>query len=142
MAKKITKESVKAWLKENWGYLVAGGALVGTAIVAAVCALNKTDDVIDPFVIDRANADWMDQLDSFHRMESTGKYLTVREALECSCLDQYIKDSMKDRGLLTPALEADICDDFCEKFPERAAVLDGIEGFWHYQEDAAIAEAS
>ena len=142
MMKKITKEAAKAWLKENWAYLAAGGAFVGTVVVAVVCALNKTDDMIDPFVIDRAKDDWMDQLNSFHRMQSTGKLLTVHEALECSCLDQYIKDSLRDRGVLTDQLEADICDKFCEEFPEKAAVLDGIEGFWHYQEDAASTEAS
>ena len=132
MAKKITKESVKAWLKENWAYLAAGGAFIGTVIIAAVCAMNNEDTVIDPYVIDRAKDDWMDKLMTDHRMKKTGEYLTVRQALECSCLDQYIKEDLNHRGILTQELEAEICDRFCEEWPEKAAVLDGVEGFWHY----------
>jgi len=137
MAKKITKESVKSWFKRNWEYVLAGGTLIGIGIGSAVAVgiANKSNGMIDPITIDRAKDDWMDQLDSFHVMKNTGRRLTVLEALECSCLDQYIKDNLKERGILTDNLEGDIVKNFCEEFPEKAAVLDKIEGFWHYIEN-------
>ncbi len=137
------KEKIKAWMKENWMY-VAGGAATVAAVGLAVWKGLKTDNsVIDPIVIDKGKDDWMDQLTTYSAVK--GKRLTVRETDAILEYDELERALLKEKGILTYGIEADICDELL-KNPDNEymfSVLNKLEGFWTYvDEDGNKVEGS
>lgn len=121
---------IKEWLKENWLYVAGGVATAGVIAVAVIKGLKPGDSNL--LTIDTSKDDWMDskELDTGWRVK--GNPLTVRQTLACAALDDYIYEQMKDKGLLTTNIEADICDKFCEENSGTSEILDTIDGFWKY----------
>lgn len=120
----------KNWLKENWLYVAGGVATAGVIAAAVIKGLKPGDSNL--LTIDTSKDDWMDlkELDTGWRVK--GNPLTVRQTLACAALDDYIYEQMKDKGLLTTNIEADICDKFAEEYSETTKILDTIEGIWKY----------
>lgn len=135
MAKKITKEGIKNWFRNNWAYVVAGEAVIATVVLAIVSGKTNDSGVIDPYVIDRAKDDWMDEFESQMIMGTTGKRMTVKQALALGCLECDAIDYLRDKGILTKEMEIDIVEQFEKDDPYSMSVLDTIEGFWSYSED-------
>lgn len=121
---------IKEWLKENWLYVAGGVATAGVIAVAVIKGLKPGDSNL--LTIDTSKDDWMDskELDTGWRVK--GNPLTVRQTLACAALDDYIYEQMKDKGLLTTNIEADICDKFCEENSGTSEILDTIDGIWKY----------
>ena len=130
----MTKEKVKAWFKENWMYVAGGVTTVGVIALAVVKGLKPDESVGNLMVIDLDKDDWPDKLTTpcvFH-----GKHMTVRQADSAFHLENYITSNMRSKGLLTDQLDSDLCNEFCEKFPHDAAVLEALEGFFKPMEEA------
>ena len=125
------KEKMKTWFKKNWMYVTIGAASAG-AIALAIINGFKEDASIDPIVIDKSTDEWMYKL-TIPGMNFKGKELTVMEGLCVGELNDYIRDRMRNSGLLTDEMEADIVDDFVEQYPGATKVLDSIDGFWVFK---------
>ena len=123
-------EKVKSWFKENWIYAASGAATAGVIALAIIQGNKKGDAMIDPFVIDKATTDWMDQLTTGATCK--GKDLTVRELISVGRLDAYTLEQLEKRGIYTPELACEMGTNFAKEYPATTAVLDQIDGFWKF----------
>lgn len=122
----------KNWLKENWLYVAGGVATAGVIAAAVIKGLKPGDSNSNLLTIDTSKDDWMDSKELVTGWRVKGNPLTVRQSLACAALDNYIYEQMKDKGLLTTNIEADICDKFCEEYSGTSEILDTIDGIWKY----------
>lgn len=122
MAKKITKEGIKNWFRNNWAYVVAGEAVIATIVLAVLSGKTNDSGVIDPYVIDRAKDDWMDELYTGARWN--GKELTVRQIICDDHLNCCIIDAARENGVLTSEITDPVVTKFVEEWPESAKALE------------------
>lgn len=122
----------KNWMKENGLYVLGGLATAGVMAAAVIKGLKPGDSNSNLLTIDTSKDDWMDSKELITGWRVKGNPITVRQTLACAALDNYIYDQMKDKGLLTTNIEADICDKFAEEHSETTKILDTIEGIWKY----------
>ena len=100
-------EKAKSWFKENWAYVAGGAATVGVIALAVIKGIKADADVIDPFVIDKGNYKWMDQLTTYEKYNSSDRFMTVRET--CAALDynELVRSYLLDKNILTKDMEKD-----------------------------------
>lgn len=127
----VDKEKVKAWFKKNWVYVaygVGGAATIAAVVVGISTGLAQDKSVGDLLVIDKSKDDWLDQLTTPAIFK--GKHMTVRQADSAFHLESFQNSRLREQGIFTDKMDADLVDEFCKRFPYDCKVLETLEGYF------------